>query len=444
MAEAGAAAAADAEFDNRGRLTMHGLAIRYRDVLDFKPAKSVAQVTEIIRNLDNRATPGDDYFLKLFLSLCHDCTKPKNEKNILSRGAYGSVYPLETEGRVVKEQFNLYEHDETKEKKNDKCRDFFIETLIHTLLSNDRALGKYTPKIYRVWIHVDPEGNAKAFTEMERMEGKTTFALLRGEQIINFELLKYLIQGFASILDTAYEKYKFVHLDFKLGNTGMYKYEGLYTPKIFDFGSGCIEFEGLKIRARAFIQSDITKSNCSRTADFGLFLHDLGIHFGRKLDKMSIQFIYSIIEKKKELELVKGKPSMVSPTNVVMHLAQLRKPKDKDGKNQPVGGRNLYLAAYNYYDGLYDPFPQFIPESLYHAIGNFEAAPPAAAAAPARERSRSRERRPNRNTQRNRERRSRSRSRERRPNRNTRRNPERRSRSRSRERRPAGGGGNNL
>ncbi len=405
------------DFDAMGRLTMYGLALHYREVLglNIEPAKSVDEMIEFIRNLDNNAKLKDDYFLDWFMELRNESIDDKDVAHI-SKGAYGSVYPYkdpELKDRVIKEQFDLFKHDEIIASKNKKCRDFFIETLIHTLLCNDLQFGKYIPKIYGAWASFDATGNAKSYTEMQRIEGHTVFREFGTKATIDFAFLQSIVQAFSAIMAELYNRYKFIHLDFKLGNIAL---DGkINTPKIFDFGSGCIEFEGLKIRAKAFIKSNISKSSCSRSSDFGLFFVDLALHFYGKLDDKSKRFLEGIINIKKSRTNYQGNKHNLSISDTVQMVARTGKPKNAEGKPQKLEIKNMFLAAYNYHDTLYEPYHELFAENVYQYSLNFEKPVEPTRRLTlynrqmekergSRSRSRSRERKPPTNTHRNRNR----------------------------------------
>lgn len=386
-------------YDDMGRLTLRGLASKYREVLGLNFANapiSIDTIIEFIRNLDNNAVTPKNYFYDMFVEL-RDEARDNTQLSEVAKGGYGAVYrykDADEADKIIKEQFELVSREDGPTKREQKYRDFFIEVLIQTILCNDKVNGIHVPTIYSVWR----SGYDRAYTLMKKMNGMSSekvFELYqRSNQKVSFEDFQTVIYTYANIMKDLYDRYEFVHMDFKLGNTGFTvptdgPDAGKQVAQIFDFGSGCIKFSGLNIRARAFYLSDIKTSACNRAADFILFLSYIYLYYRDSLDKTSLKFVSDIIK----APIPHGK----SAWNTI--------------KNSRTGHRirDYYLAMYNYKDNKFINMPNFYPENilitLKDYVDEFEAEKAASAAAQRsrnitrrRSRSRSRSRNKNRRT----------------------------------------------
>ncbi len=349
--------------DDQGRLTMRGLVSKYREVLGMTTFTK-DQIEELIQNLDNNAHPGPKYFHNTFMSL-QDKARDNTHLCSLSSGAYGAVFSCKNAARtdrVIKEQFELISSGYSENAKERKYRDFFIEVLIQTLLSNDLQLGKHIPKIYSVWRH----GDNKAYTEMKMMNGKTIESLYssyggpRGKA--SFIMTASIIRSFSILLDELHKKYKFVHMDFKPGNIGFTvpasgPQAGENLIQVFDFGSGCIQFDGLNIRARAFIKSDIRTSSCNPAADMALFLYCMHLFHRNSMDNESNALIEGLLL----AEPAPGTSAMKAIERSIVSRGSVPTKTEK------------YHAAYNYYNTKFKGMDYLQPANVLATLIRYEA-----------------------------------------------------------------------
>lgn len=312
-----------------------------------------------------------DYFINTFSRLQD---KPLNTSKVseLSRGSYGAVYNLkEAPDLVIKEQIDFIRPTDKRDNKALRIRDFFVEVLIQVILSNDLEFAKYVPKIYSVWR----SGTNKAYTEMARISSTSVFDEIsniirdsgNAPNSITFATWAPLIYDLARVMDKMYDRYKFVHLDFKLGNVGKRVDDatGDTIVQIFDFGSSCITFSGKSYRSKAWMRgiiSDVGRS-CNQAADFGLFLTNLHAYFGKYLDD----------DMKKLLEATLMKNVRKRSAYNIIRRAAAREHIQKKGRRprtlNNLSTENIHFAAYNYDDTLYRGYEDHIlPKSVMKAI----------------------------------------------------------------------------